>query len=85
MFLMKCIPSFYARFPSRLFIMEPMIYWCFRPVTYCEEFLELEMEKVKPILQRNNLAVQTEDAIFDTVMRWVQHDTDTRGQHLAVL
>ncbi len=37
------------------------------------------------ILSRNRLAVQTEDAIFDAVLRWVRHDVTNRQEHLEGL
>ena len=43
------------------------------------------MEKVVSILTRNRLAVETEDAIFDAIMRWVRHDVNERQCHLKAL
>ena len=43
------------------------------------------MEKVVSILRRNRLAVETEDAIFDAIMRWVRHDVKSRQCHLETL
>lgn len=40
------------------------------------------LEKVRAILSRTSLLVQTEDAIFDCAMRWVRHDLENRQQHL---
>ncbi len=57
----------------------------FSEVSYSEEFLTLSLEKVQKILSRNRLAVQTEDAIFDAVLRWVRHDVANRQQHLEGL
>ncbi len=42
----------------------------------------LSKQKVKDILQRNTLSVQTEDAIFDCVMRWVRNDMPDRKSDL---
>lgn len=52
---------------------------------YTDEFLALPVEKVVLLLRRNKLAVETEDAIFDAVMRWVRHDVETRRSHLEGL
>ena len=49
-------------------------------ITYTEEFMQLPPEKLKGILQRNSLSVQTEDVIFDSIMRWVRSDIDNRRQ-----
>ena len=43
------------------------------------------MEKVISILRRNRLAVETENAIFDAIMRWVRHDVKERQRHLKAL
>ena len=54
-------------------------------MTFTEEFLQQPLEKVKEILQRHSLAVQTEDHIFDCTMRWVRHDVDKRKGDLHEL
>ena len=54
-------------------------------VSYAEEFLTLPVDKVVSILRRNRLAVETENAIFDAIMRWVRHDVKERQRHLKGL
>ena len=56
-----------------------------RDISYSEEFIQLPYVKVQEILKRDSLVIQTEDAIFDCVMRWVRHDPDARRQRLQHL
>ena len=56
-----------------------------REVSYAEEFLTLPVDKVVSILRRNRLAVETENAIFDAIMRWVRHGVKERQCHLKTL
>ena len=55
-----------------------------RDVSYTEEFLQLTSTQLKELLCRDSLVIQTEDAIFDSVMRWVRHDVMERKQYLSV-
>ncbi len=54
-------------------------------MSFSDEFLSLPLEKVRDVLQWKQIAVQTEDAIFDTVLRWVRRDIDNRQCHLEDL
>ena len=57
----------------------------FRQVSYSDEFMDMDAERLTEILQRNSLSIHTEDAIFDAVIRWVQYDTEKRKSNLQVL
>lgn len=48
-----------------------------------EEFLELDVELLEELLQSEELNVRCEEQVFESVMRWVKHNVDTRKQHLA--
>ena len=54
-------------------------------VSYSEEFLQLPAEKVKEVLCRDSLVIQTEDVIFDCILRWVRYDPEVRKSHLEGL
>ena len=52
---------------------------------FTEEFLQLPVDSLCELLQRTSLSVETEDAIFDSIMRWVRHEVDTRKPLLKQL
>ncbi|ELU05864.1 hypothetical protein CAPTEDRAFT_177887 [Capitella teleta] len=54
----------------------------FLDVSYSEEFLQLSSTELQEVLSRDSLVIQTEDAIFDAVMRWVRHDVNQRKEFL---
>jgi kelch-like protein 20 len=46
------------------------------------EFLELGTEELAHLLQSEDLNVQSEEQVFESVMRWVGHNVDERKEHL---
>ncbi|NXJ85869.1 KLH10 protein, partial [Trogon melanurus] len=50
-----------------------------------EEFLELSVSDLKDIIEKDELNVKEEAAVFETVLRWIAHDPWSRRQHAAVL
>lgn len=47
-----------------------------------EEFLELDSRELMNLLQSEELNVSNEEKVFESVMKWVKHDTDLRLQYL---
>ncbi len=47
------------------------------------EFLELGTVELEELLQSEDLNVEKEEQVFESVMRWVEHDVPTRHTHLA--
>lgn len=47
------------------------------------EFLELSASALGELLQSEDLNVQNEEQVFESVMKWLKHDVANRKQHLA--
>ncbi|XP_048042623.1 kelch-like protein 10 isoform X1 [Megalobrama amblycephala] len=50
-----------------------------------EEFLELSLEQLKEITDKDELNVKQEKVVFEAVLRWISHAPENRRQHIAVL
>lgn len=50
-----------------------------------EEFLELDLDKIRSVLAAQNLNVQRDEVPIDAVVKWVTHDLDNRVHHAADL
>ncbi|KAM9850695.1 kelch-like protein 23 [Aulostomus maculatus] len=57
----------------------------FSEVTEQEEFLELDLDKMRTFLMAQNLDVQRDEVLIDAVVRWVTHDLENRVDHAADL
>lgn len=49
------------------------------------EFLELNSEDLATLLESEDLNVQSEEQVFESVMTWVKHDVDQRKKYLAAV
>ncbi|XP_061455673.1 GATOR2 complex protein WDR24 isoform X4 [Rhineura floridana] len=49
------------------------------------EFLELSVNEFKDIIEKDELNVKQEDAVFEAILKWIVHDPASRKQHMAVL
>ncbi|XP_074748141.1 kelch-like protein 10 [Strix uralensis] len=49
------------------------------------EFLDLSVDDMKHIIEKDELNVTQEEAVFEAVLTWIAHDPQSRGQHVAVL
>lgn len=43
-----------------------------------DEFVELYLDQVIEILNSNELNVKSEEAVFDAIIRWIDHKADER-------
>uniref|UniRef100_A0A8C3R5P8 Kelch like family member 10 n=1 Tax=Cyanoderma ruficeps TaxID=181631 RepID=A0A8C3R5P8_9PASS len=50
-----------------------------------EEFLDLSAEELARIIEKDELNVRREEAVFEAVLRWIAHDPQNRRQHIACL
>jgi len=50
-----------------------------------EEFLELDAEEVAQLLSRDDLDVANEEDVFYGIMKWIDHDSESRKKFLAKL
>ncbi|XP_037072412.1 LOW QUALITY PROTEIN: kelch-like protein 18 [Pollicipes pollicipes] len=57
----------------------------FGAVTEGDEFLQLEERELRDIISRDELHVESEELVFEAVLRWVKHDTEQRPECLAGL
>ncbi|CAF1403894.1 unnamed protein product [Adineta ricciae] len=49
------------------------------------EFVELYLDQVVEILNSNELNVKSEEAVFDAIIRWIDHKVDERKSHIVDL
>ncbi|NXG38730.1 KLH10 protein, partial [Dromaius novaehollandiae] len=49
------------------------------------EFLELSASELKDIIEKDELNVRQEDAVFEAIVKWISHDPANRKQYVAVL
>lgn len=49
------------------------------------EFLELSVSELKDIIEKDELNVKQEDAVFEAILKWISHDPQNRKQHISVL
>ncbi len=49
------------------------------------EFLELGPNDLAELLQSEDLNVQSEEQVFESVMKWVGHNVERRKEHLATI
>uniref|UniRef100_A0A8C3API2 Kelch like family member 10 n=1 Tax=Cyclopterus lumpus TaxID=8103 RepID=A0A8C3API2_CYCLU len=57
----------------------------FEEVAHHEEFLQLPLEQLVDILDRDDLYVRNESVAFEAVLRWIDHVPEERKAHVAVL
>jgi kelch-like protein 10 len=50
-----------------------------------DEFLELPPEELQALIGSDELNVETEEIVWEGVLRWVNHDTENRKGHIAEL
>lgn len=61
------------------------IYRHFEEISRTEDFFSLEYDEVFELLQRDELNIRGEEAIFQAVMAWTKHNQPERVGHLAQL
>ena len=54
----------------------------FTAVSQEDEFLELDASTLEQILSEDNLRSETEEQVFQSVLRWAHHDLTTRQTSL---
>ncbi|NWW83591.1 KLH10 protein, partial [Climacteris rufus] len=50
-----------------------------------EEFLDLSAEDLAHIIEKDELNVRREEAVFEAVVRWIAHNPQNRRQHIPCL
>lgn len=54
----------------------------FREVTIGQEFLELSTSDLIEYIRDDQLHVHTEDPVFEAVVKWTKHDTESRSSEV---
>ncbi|XP_039877373.1 kelch-like protein 10 [Simochromis diagramma] len=57
----------------------------FKQVVFEEEFLQLTVEELADILDRDDLNVQLETTVYEALTKWISHVPAERKQHLTAL
>jgi kelch-like protein 10 len=50
-----------------------------------EELLELSVEELQAVVGADELNVKNEKMVWECVLRWIDHDTDNRMDHIVDL
>ncbi|XP_075273516.1 kelch-like protein 10 [Opisthocomus hoazin] len=53
--------------------------------TVSTEFLDLSVNELKNIIEKDELNAKEEAAVFEALVKWIAHDPQNRRQHTAVL
>lgn len=57
----------------------------FMNVVQSEAFFQLKAERLIEYLQSDFTLVESEETVFNTIMKWIEYDSDERKQHYASL
>ena len=57
----------------------------FAEVLDCDEFYALEHEQVSDLIASDTITVPSEEKVYESVIAWVKHDSESRGHHLPIL
>ncbi|CAG0879854.1 unnamed protein product [Cyprideis torosa] len=57
----------------------------FAEVVDSEEFLALTPDQIKDLIGKDRLSVTTEEVVFESVLKWVQHDPENREKEISRL
>nr|XP_013055249.1 kelch-like protein 10 [Anser cygnoides] len=49
------------------------------------EFLDLSVDELKGIIEKDELNVKQEDVVFEAILKWIAHDPQNRKQYISVL
>ncbi|KAK2848767.1 hypothetical protein Q5P01_008601 [Channa striata] len=57
----------------------------FREVVFQDEFLQLSVQELSDILDRDDLSVKKESTVFEAILRWISRLPEEREGHIALL
>jgi len=57
----------------------------FTDVVASEHFLDLDKNRLVELLECDAIAVDSEEDVFNALIRWIEHDEDERKQHYSSL
>ena len=64
---------------------DSFIHHNFMDVVGCDEFVTMTVEHIDGLLASPELKVSGEVVVYEAVVKWVTHDPQSRGKHLALL
>ncbi|XP_028398335.1 kelch-like protein 12 [Dendronephthya gigantea] len=64
---------------------EKFIHKHFVDLIKCEEFLQLECNDIKELIQNDNITIPSEEVVYEAVMMWIKHNTEDRKEYLPSL
>lgn len=50
-----------------------------------EEFLSLSLKQFQEIINSDDLNVKSEEIVWETILRWIDHDAEVRKQNVVIL
>ncbi|XP_048840212.1 kelch-like protein 10 isoform X1 [Brienomyrus brachyistius] len=50
-----------------------------------EEFIDLSLQELCDIIEKDELNVKQEDVVFEAILRWIEHEPATREAHISAL
>ncbi|XP_061582031.1 kelch-like protein 10 [Cololabis saira] len=57
----------------------------FEEVASCEEFLQIPVEELTDIIEKDQLIVKQESSVFEAIIRWINHLPNEREKHIVAL
>ncbi|XP_045930745.1 kelch-like protein 10 [Micropterus dolomieu] len=57
----------------------------FEEVVSCEEFLQLSVQELSDIIDRDDLSVRKESSVYEAILKWIAHKPEERKGHITVL
>ncbi|XP_061587411.1 kelch-like protein 10 [Cololabis saira] len=57
----------------------------FEEVANCEEFLQIPVEELTDIIEKDHLNVKQESIVFEAIMKWINHLPEERKTHIVAL
>uniref|UniRef100_A0A667Z8R5 Kelch like family member 10 n=1 Tax=Myripristis murdjan TaxID=586833 RepID=A0A667Z8R5_9TELE len=68
------------KFKAYMFILQH-----FEEVATFDEFLQLSVEELADIIQRDDLNAKQESTVFEAIVRWISHSHEDRKYHIRML
>lgn len=57
----------------------------FEDTVFSEEFLQLNVQELADIIERDDLNVKNETSVYEAILYWITHAPEERGRYIAVL
>jgi hypothetical protein len=64
---------------------ELFIFRNFEKITETEEYVMLSFDRLSTYLSKDELSMPSEEAVFDSLVKWIDHEPKTRAVHIGAL